>query len=85
MVTATVAEAGRHLSRLVAAAEAGEEVVITRRGKPAARLTAARPAPEGNGKRAAAALAGRLAARRRWPTDQQVEATIAEAREAWGE
>lgn len=42
--TATVAEAKAHLSELIAAVEAGDEVVITRRGKPVAELVAtARP------------------------------------------
>lgn len=38
MKTATVANAKSHLSSLLAAVEAGEEVVITRRGRPIARL-----------------------------------------------
>jgi prevent-host-death family protein len=37
-------EAKTNLSKLVAAAEAGEEVVIERRGKPVARITAITPA-----------------------------------------
>jgi prevent-host-death family protein len=37
-------EAKTKLSQLVALAERGEEVVITRNGKPAARLTAVTPA-----------------------------------------
>lgn len=36
-----LADAKAHLSELVAQAEAGAEVCITRRGKPVARLTAA--------------------------------------------
>ena len=39
-----IAEAKAKLSELVARAEAGEEVVLTRNGKPAARLVAV-PAP----------------------------------------
>ncbi|HEV7207903.1 MAG TPA: type II toxin-antitoxin system prevent-host-death family antitoxin [Mycobacteriales bacterium] len=38
--TVSVAEAKSHLSELIAAVEAGEEVVITRRGKPVARIVA---------------------------------------------
>lgn len=38
MKTATVADAKAHLSALIAEVEAGEDVVITRRGKPVARL-----------------------------------------------
>lgn len=46
MKTATVATAKSHLSSLLAEIEAGEQVVITRRGKPVARLIA-EPAPGG--------------------------------------
>lgn len=42
----SLAEAKAHLSALLDRVEAGEEVVITRRGKPVARL-----APEGKAKR----------------------------------
>ena len=38
MVTVNVREAKTHLSRLLAQVEAGEDVVIARRGKPVARL-----------------------------------------------
>ena len=38
MRTATVADAKSHLSALLAEVEAGQGVVITRRGKPVARL-----------------------------------------------
>ena len=38
MVTVNVHEAKTHLSRLLKQVEAGEEVVIARNGKPAARL-----------------------------------------------
>jgi len=41
--TMNIAEAKAHLSELVARAEAGEEVVIARKGKPAVRLVPARP------------------------------------------
>jgi prevent-host-death family protein len=46
MKTTSVAEAKSHLSALLSEIEAGEEVVITRRGKPIARLIAE---PQGNG------------------------------------
>ena len=42
MVTVNVHEAKANLSRLLKQAEAGEEVVITRNGKPVARLTPVR-------------------------------------------
>lgn len=40
MKTATVADAKAHLSALIAEIEAGEDVVITRRGRAVARLVA---------------------------------------------
>lgn len=40
MKSTTIADAKTHLSALIAEIEAGEEVVITRRGKPVARLIA---------------------------------------------
>ena len=40
-----VHEAKTSLSKLLARAEAGEEVVIARAGKPVARLVAVKPAP----------------------------------------
>ncbi len=43
MTTMNIAEAKSKLSELVARAEAGEEVVIARNGKPAARITAVEP------------------------------------------
>ncbi|MCB9663993.1 MAG: type II toxin-antitoxin system Phd/YefM family antitoxin [Alphaproteobacteria bacterium] len=44
MATVDVHEAQTHLSRLLARAEAGEDVVIARDGRPVARLVAIRPA-----------------------------------------
>jgi prevent-host-death family protein len=41
MKTASVAEAKAHLSELLGSVESGEEVLITRRGKPIGKLTAA--------------------------------------------
>ena len=48
MKTATVADAKSHLSALLAEVEAGQGVVITRRGKPVARLV---PEPRSGGGR----------------------------------
>lgn len=45
MQIVNVAEAKNHLSRLLDQAAAGEEITITRRGKPVAVLVAAKPAP----------------------------------------
>jgi prevent-host-death family protein len=41
-----LSEAKDHLSEFVAAAEAGQEITITRHGKPAARLVAVHAQPE---------------------------------------
>lgn len=43
MTTCTVAEAKAHLSELLARVESGEELVITRRGRPVANLSPVRP------------------------------------------
>lgn len=43
MKTATVAQAKSHLSALIEQVGTGDEVVITRRGKPVARLVAEKP------------------------------------------
>lgn len=43
MTTCTVAEAKAHLSELLARVEGGEELVITRRGRPVANLSPVRP------------------------------------------
>ena len=43
MVVVNVHQAKTHLSRLLARAEAGEEVVIARRGTPVAQLVACKP------------------------------------------
>jgi len=40
MITVTITEAKRDLSRLIKLVEAGEEVIITRRGEPIAKLVA---------------------------------------------
>ena len=56
MPTVNVHEAKTHLSRLLAQVEAGQEVVIARRGAPVARLVACEP----RGKRQADVLKGRI-------------------------
>ena len=57
MTTVDVQQAKTQLSRLLAAVEAGEEVVIARNGKAVARLVRY----ERRGKRRFGALAGRIA------------------------
>ncbi|HEY7296680.1 MAG TPA: type II toxin-antitoxin system prevent-host-death family antitoxin [Xanthobacteraceae bacterium] len=42
MITVTLVEAKAHLSELLDRVETGEEVVITRHGRPVARITAER-------------------------------------------
>lgn len=44
MATINLAEAKAHLSELVDRAESGEDILITRHGRPVARLTSAQPA-----------------------------------------
>lgn len=61
MRTVNVHEAKTHLSRLLEAVEAGEEVLIARAGKPVARL-----APLRAGKRRLGALEGRFEVPSNW-------------------
>ena len=56
MPIVNVHEAKTQLSRLLAQAEAGEEVVIARRGEPVARLVACKP----KGKRRFGAMKGKI-------------------------
>ncbi len=57
MPVVNVHEAKTQLSRLLAQVEAGEEVVIARRGAPVARLVACKP----KGKRRFGAMKGKIA------------------------
>lgn len=45
MDTVNIHEAKTHLSRLIDRVEAGEEIVIAKRGKPVARLVPLQPVP----------------------------------------
>ena len=56
MLTVNVHEAKTQLSRLLAQVEAGEEVVIARRGQPVARLVGCKP----KGKRRFGAMKGKI-------------------------
>ncbi len=56
MLTVNVHQAKTQLSRLLARVEAGEEVVIARRGEPVARLVGCKP----RGKRQPDVLKGKL-------------------------
>lgn len=68
-------EAKTHLSKLVAAAEAGEEVVIARAGKPVARLV---PYVEVPVKRRFGSMKGRV-----WTTDAFFEPLPEEELARW--
>lgn len=46
MKTVCLADAKAHLSRLIEMVEAGEEITITKRGKPVVRPVANAPAPQ---------------------------------------
>jgi prevent-host-death family protein len=46
MIVANIHSAKTNLSKLIEQAEAGEEVVIARNGKPAVRLTPVKPKPD---------------------------------------
>lgn len=81
-----ILEAKNRLSELVKAAEAGEEVVLARRGAPVARIVPLSP-PSVEHPRGSAA--GLLAALERhppsWPrrTAEEIEAIVEEERNAW--
>ncbi len=76
MRTVNVHEAKTHLSRLLEAVEAGEEVLIARAGKPVARLAPLRAA-----KRRLGALEGRFEVPSDWdePLPNDVLATFADS------
>jgi prevent-host-death family protein len=48
MITVSITEAKRDLYRLIKLVEAGEEVIITRRGEPIAKLVAFKRSADGN-------------------------------------
>ncbi|MCY4262096.1 MAG: type II toxin-antitoxin system prevent-host-death family antitoxin [Candidatus Dadabacteria bacterium] len=68
-----VHQAKTHLSRLLAQVEAGEEVIIARRGEPVARLVSCKP----RGKRRLDVLKGKIVLPERFfdslPEDELVE------------
>lgn len=65
-----------HASELVAAAEGGEEILITRHGKPVALLSS--PADEGSAERRAREALARMDARRERLRAAGMTATVAE-------
>ena len=74
MRTVNVHEAKTRLSRLLAQVEAGEDVVIARRGRPVARLVSCKPKSE----RRFGAMRGRVAL-----TDAFFEALPEDELKAW--
>lgn len=69
MRSMTLADAKAHLSAVVDRVEAGEEVVITRRGKPVARIVAEHPAPAYNASALLKEVSAFVLAQRRQKTD----------------
>jgi prevent-host-death family protein len=84
MEPVNVLEARNNLSKLIAAAEAGEDVVISRRGHPAVRLV---PVDREEKKYfTGKTLAAYLEANHRFRgnrTSEQIDADIAAERDAW--
>ena len=83
-----ILEAKNRLSELIRTVQAGEEVIIAKRGEPVARLVpAAAPSPTKHPRGSAAAILERL---RQNPlpayalrTDEEIEAGIEAERNAW--
>ena len=75
MATVNVHEAKTRLSRLLARVEAGEEIVIARRGQPVARLVSCKPKRE----RRFGAMRGKVAL-----TDAFFEALPEDELKSWG-
>jgi prevent-host-death family protein len=74
MKTVNVHQAKTHLSRLIDAAAAGEEIVIARAGKPVVRLV---PVTGSEGPRRLGALAGRVVERvDAWAPEPELEAAL---------
>ncbi len=65
MQTVTIAQAKDQLSSLIRAVESGDEVVLTRHGKPVVRLVAEQPVPLSGAEREVQALAALEAGRSR--------------------
>ena len=84
MRSVSAREANQASSRILGEAEAGEEIVITRRGKPVARITRAGPGHDVAAARAAAAdllaIRDRLAAEARPFSQEELRALRDEGR-----
>ncbi|MDR0627029.1 MAG: type II toxin-antitoxin system prevent-host-death family antitoxin [Bifidobacteriaceae bacterium] len=83
-VTVSVATAHNQLSRLIDQAESGYDVVISRRGKPVARLQPVSESPSGgNGAAALAVVREARRARRNWTTHEEIRERVAAEKAAW--
>ena len=69
----SVADAKNQLSQLIRAVEQGEEIVITRNGKPVASLT---PAPRGDRKVKWGTMRGRIHTKPGWDAPMTLEQFI---------
>ena len=83
-----ILEAKNRLSRLVKAAQAGEDVVIANRGEPVARLVPAGPAPQPKTNAGSARAILDWLKHHNLPADarrtaDEIDAAIAEERDAW--
>jgi prevent-host-death family protein len=76
-------DAKNSLSRLVAAAVDGEDVVIANRGKPAVRLVPVETVTRNSGSALATWFTQNPAPRARARTIQDIEAQLQENRDAW--
>ena len=72
-----------NLSRLLARAEAGEEIEISRRGRPVARLVPIAPRKPLSGEEFAAWIAENIPASRRTRTKDEIDAYIEGERDSW--
>jgi prevent-host-death family protein len=87
-VAVGISEAHDRLSELVAKAEAGADVTISRHGRPVLKLAPVGPAgalARGDGAAVAEDMRRRLERRTHRRTSDQIAASIREEREAWRE
>ncbi len=84
MTSYSVLDARNNLSRLIADARSGLEVVITNRGVPVAQITPIAPTEViGNGRALVEWIEANPLPERLRRTSEEIEAQIAEARDAW--
>ncbi|MGH8114609.1 MAG: type II toxin-antitoxin system Phd/YefM family antitoxin [Rhodanobacteraceae bacterium] len=83
-----ILEAKNNLSQLIKAAQAGEEVVIAKRGEPVVRLVPVRPEADAKTEPGSPQAIRAWLKNRRFPdcarrSAEEIEADIREARESW--